>query len=360
MAPSPDSRQRLPSDDLDSAHSLQAPRDVRPVRSPWGRKPTANERLRLEAPQRLNRALILAAALHGSLFLFSPDWTRSALTSHWGTSASALQVVAMDLGDGGPDLGMDLPAMDGDPEGTGSILIRPLPEASGEGEAAGDEVASSPDEWGGGADGPAGGGGVGSGLAGGSGGVGLGGAGGRLGRLGALRPELRVPTAVEKHPESPDEGSEGEGLDAGAGGGAGEEGEVRDRRVRAELTDRLDDRRTREEILDLERLSALRPELALTSPSSWILVRNPGEVGEFLERRFGRPGDSQRPRGTLSVAIWIDERGSVEWAEINRSSGDPELDGAALELFERVVSFSPAREDGFRVPTAVIFWLSFW
>ncbi|HZD04153.1 MAG TPA: hypothetical protein VE173_04520, partial [Longimicrobiales bacterium] len=36
--------------------------------------------------------------------------------------------------------------------------------------------------------------------------------------------------------------------------------------------------------LDLDRLSAVRPELALTLPSSWVLIRNPMEVEQFMRR----------------------------------------------------------------------------
>ncbi len=106
---------------------------------------------------------------------------------------------------------------------------------------------------------------------------------------------------------------------------------------------------------DLDRLTSVRPHLQLLSPSSWILIQNPLEVAGFLERRFRNgPGE-----GTVRVALWIDERGSVEWAEINQASGDPELDRAALELFNDVVSFRPAREEGVRVPMAVIFSLPY-
>jgi TonB family protein len=61
----------------------------------------------------------------------------------------------------------------------------------------------------------------------------------------------------------------------------------------------------------------------------------------------------------LTVAMWIDERGSVEWAEIYRSSGHEHLDESALELFQEVVSFLPARERGVHVPMAVVFGLSY-
>lgn len=115
---------------------------------------------------------------------------------------------------------------------------------------------------------------------------------------------------------------------------------------------------TKDELLALERLSALRPELAFLSPESWILLRNPSEVAAFLTRRFRAPAASLE-QGTVSVAIWVDEKGSVEWAEINRSSGRPDVDETALELFKEVVSFRPARQGGVPVAVAMVFWLTF-
>jgi len=110
--------------------------------------------------------------------------------------------------------------------------------------------------------------------------------------------------------------------------------------------------------LELDRLSALRPELAFLSPSSWVLVQNPTEVVDFMIRNFGGTDPASEDRGTVSVSLWIDERGSVEWAEVNRSSGRREVDELALEFFNEVVSFRPAREQGVRVPVAVVFSLT--
>lgn len=104
------------------------------------------------------------------------------------------------------------------------------------------------------------------------------------------------------------------------------------------------------------RLSALQPELAYHAPSPWLLIQNPDEVEGFLQRNFPQ---ANQVRGTVSVALWIDDRGSVEWAEINRSSGLPDVDESALRLFSRVVSYRPARKQGVRVPVAVIFSLTF-
>jgi TonB family protein len=114
---------------------------------------------------------------------------------------------------------------------------------------------------------------------------------------------------------------------------------------------------TEEERLSLERLSALRPELVLSSPSNWLVLRNPDQVATFLRSRLQRQVGEVGVNGSLSVSLWVDERGSVEWAEINRSSGQGTIDETALELFREVVAFRPARENGVRVPVAAIFWL---
>ena len=111
--------------------------------------------------------------------------------------------------------------------------------------------------------------------------------------------------------------------------------------------------------IDLDRLSAVRPELVLAAPSAWVLIRNPMEVEQFIRRSYRR-GDLERgDDGAVSVALWIDARGSVEWAEISRSSGRPQLDQIALSLFSEVAAFRPARDQGVAVPRSVIFSVRF-
>jgi TonB family protein len=61
----------------------------------------------------------------------------------------------------------------------------------------------------------------------------------------------------------------------------------------------------------------------------------------------------------VSVAVWIDERGAVRWAEIDQSSGRTEMDEAALELFREVALFRPARDEGVPVARSAIFWVRF-
>ena len=109
--------------------------------------------------------------------------------------------------------------------------------------------------------------------------------------------------------------------------------------------------------LDLSRLSAVRPQIVLPGTSAWILIRNPAAVDRFMTRVTYRV-DSQL-EGLVDVAVWIDEWGSVEWAEISRSSGRQEMDEVALALFTEVASFRPARDRGIRVSLSAIFSVPF-
>jgi TonB family protein len=110
--------------------------------------------------------------------------------------------------------------------------------------------------------------------------------------------------------------------------------------------------------LDLGRLSAVHPELALAPPSLWVLIRNSPEVRSYMRRVYER-GLDPRASGTVGVTLWIDESGSVEWAEISRSSGRSDLDEVALALLQEVADFMPARDRGIPVPTSAMFELSF-
>ena len=67
------------------------------------------------------------------------------------------------------------------------------------------------------------------------------------------------------------------------------------------------------------------------------------------------------PEGTgrVGVTLWIDKRGSVEWAESAESSGRPDLDELALAPFNEVVAFRPARDNGVSVSRSVVFSINF-
>ena len=111
--------------------------------------------------------------------------------------------------------------------------------------------------------------------------------------------------------------------------------------------------------LDLERLSALRPDVALEASSNWVLVRNPLEVGAYMRRSSAPEEIDPEAAGSVSVALWVSTSGSVEWAEIVRSSGRPDLDDIALNLFSEVVSFRPARFEGRPMPMSAVFTINF-
>lgn len=111
--------------------------------------------------------------------------------------------------------------------------------------------------------------------------------------------------------------------------------------------------------LDLDRLAALQPELALMSASAWVLIRNQPEVEAYLRRGYREGSLNASEVGTVNVTLWIDRKGSVEWAEISKSSGHPELDEYALALFNEVAEFRAAREQGVSVSRSVTFSLNF-
>jgi TonB family protein len=111
--------------------------------------------------------------------------------------------------------------------------------------------------------------------------------------------------------------------------------------------------------LSFDRLSELRPELSVMIPSLWILLRNPTQVENFLRQSYGRWALDQSEEGSVTVTVWIDSRGSVEWAEVSESSGRNDLDEAALALFNEVVAFRPARHEGVSVSGSATFALLF-
>ena len=111
--------------------------------------------------------------------------------------------------------------------------------------------------------------------------------------------------------------------------------------------------------LDLENLSAIQPDVVLEAATNWVLVRNPGAVQDFMIRHDSSPGQDLLDSPSVSVALWINTSGAVEWAEVITSSGQSDLDEIALDLFNDVVSFRPARLHGVPMPMSAIFTVSF-
>jgi TonB family protein len=111
--------------------------------------------------------------------------------------------------------------------------------------------------------------------------------------------------------------------------------------------------------LSLDRLSALRPELAFMTASAWVLIRNQAEVEAFLRRSYSSGRLDPDASGSVSVTLWIDRRGSVEWAEVSQSSGRDDLDEFTLALFNEIAAFRAAREQGVYVSRSVTFSVNY-
>lgn len=110
----------------------------------------------------------------------------------------------------------------------------------------------------------------------------------------------------------------------------------------------------RSRALIYERLIDIAPTVtAAVNDVGWPQIRNPTVITRFLRTRFNAMHRELGTSGYVAVAMWIDERGDVEWARVSQSSGDDALDGIALALFENVVAFSPARSRGRGVPVQV-------
>ena len=305
----------------DSRYVMRLPAPERDHRPRVDR--TANDRLKAGVRNRFHWSIVGSVVIHGALIAGWPEFERAALFDGTSTRSGAMELVTLGSLPGPGRLGILRPAT---PVET---VAEPEDDHEEEEGSGGLEL-------------------IRSGM---TAGERLGGA--TLERLASLTPSFVGPLPEPDDDAPPDSTDAGDGTDPQASDGEDPDG-LRIREGTSELTY---ERLSNEELLELERLSALRPELALLSPSSWLMVQNPTEVGAFMRDRFRSPAPDEKPQGYLSVSVWIDERGSVEWAEINRSSGRPELDASALELFQRVVAFRPARNEGLRVPVAAIFWL---
>jgi len=93
--------------------------------------------------------------------------------------------------------------------------------------------------------------------------------------------------------------------------------------------------------------------------SAWVLIRNQTEVEAFLRRSSLSGRIDPAASGSVSVTLWIDRRGSVEWAEISQSSGRNDLDEFTLALFNEVAAFRAARERGVYVSRSVTFSVNY-
>ena len=112
--------------------------------------------------------------------------------------------------------------------------------------------------------------------------------------------------------------------------------------------------------LNLSRMAGITPELFMPGTSAWLLIRNPADVEEYMKIvGYEQYMQGTAAQGLVNVAVWIDDRGSVEWSEVSKSSGRVDMDEAALALFSDIASFRPARDHGVRVSMSVIFSVEF-
>lgn len=87
-------------------------------------------------------------------------------------------------------------------------------------------------------------------------------------------------------------------------------------------------------------------------------IRNRSEVSRFLERHYQPILRKTGATGVVMLAVWIDEEGKAQRAEVMNSSGHAELDEAALLLTD-VIRFSPAIHMGKPVKVKVEFPVRF-
>ena len=276
---------------------------------------TANQRLKDGWDRALRRSTLLAALLHVMALGLVPAWARRIELPEQ-TRTEGVSLVA-------------LPPLDARSSESGAPAA-PLPAIEEETEASDDEglddgaLASDPEAE----------------LAELRDAIGA-----RLLRRGGLVPSLARPADA---PEAPEEAEEGDDTEEES------ELEVGGEILAVELTELPE-----MDPLDTDRLSSIRPELALQMPSAWVLIRNPNEVEAFLRRGYASGLLDPAARGSVSVTLWIDPRGRVQWAEVSESSGFPQVDEYALALFNEVAAFRAAREDGVSVSRSVTLSLTF-
>lgn len=89
-----------------------------------------------------------------------------------------------------------------------------------------------------------------------------------------------------------------------------------------------------------QRSSEIAPRaLATTPPQAADYLNNPSPQYPALSRRFGE-------EGTVRLRILVNAEGGVDRLELDRSSGHPRLDRAAMETVLSTWKFEPARQAG--------------
>lgn len=304
----------------------------RPTSSDGELRPhSANDRMKERWGSRVAWSLILAVVLHAGVFVLWPEWSLTDETLDRLVEPPATGwLAAADVAPAGGDDGR---------AGAAGLRISDRPDSTRE--EAGEPAAADD------GDGP-------EPAAASRGGASAGGAASlreRLGEAGraelaaSSRPRSSTPAAAEPDRETTERDS---------GESSGSSGPLGGRATTAGTSEA-----GREDSAYLERLSALEPEVTTGLGSSEVLLRNPSEVVRFKEQTARQHPAVEDTETWVGVTVWIDQRGSVEWAEISESSGNEVLDDVTLTLFRDVVEFRPALEDGDRVPKSMIFFLLF-
>jgi TonB family protein len=290
--------------------------------APIFRTPTANQRFRARWDAQVRWATVIAVVVHAVAFAFSPTWTAEAIGG-LGPLLDAPQVITLSPLEGpivvADDIGMAAPPVpvpaenDADRDGEAG--------AGGEEGAEDEEEAALLEAW--------------ARLA------------RQTSRRGQLVPNLALASGgsgmafPRSEVEPPDEEDADEDPDV--------EGEEVSPEINLPEPDSL----------RLERLTGVSPELAVMATSAWVLIRNQTEIDAYMRRSYREGRLDEATEGSVSVTLWIDRRGSVEWAEVTESSGDAQLDEFALALFNEVVDFRAARERGETVSRSVTFLVNF-
>lgn len=106
--------------------------------------------------------------------------------------------------------------------------------------------------------------------------------------------------------------------------------------------------------------SAGRVGSGLATPAFvWPELRNPRTVVRFLRSRYNPVALESVAERQVSVAMWVNAKGVVEWSEVRGSSGHPVVDQIALIAVNEIAQFAPATRKGFPIPVAVTLSIPF-
>jgi TonB family protein len=105
--------------------------------------------------------------------------------------------------------------------------------------------------------------------------------------------------------------------------------------------------------------TALLEPAPATASFAWPEIRNPRAIVRYLRTRYNALHREAAPDRFVSVAMWINDRGAVEWSGVHESSGDPVVDEIALTVVNEVFQFIPASRHGVPISVAVVLSIPF-